>query len=809
MLEPSLANEAIGSPIHTPTGLTFDQIRKDFELCCLSREASLLARREVLTGKAKFGIIGDGKEVPQVAWARFFSKGDFRSGYYRDQTFHMALGLCTLDAFYAQLYADIHNDPYSAGRQMNNHFATPLIDQDGNWVDHTQSYNVSSDISSTAGQMARALGIALASKKYRESDPDVQNGFSNTGNEISFCTIGDASTSEGIFWETLNAAGVMQVPLAVLVWDDGYGISVPVEFQTTKGSISEAVSGLQGSENENGIRIFTVNGWDYPALVQTYKEATRLCREEHRPVLIHVTELTQPQGHSTSGSHERYKSKKRLAWEKEYDCIRKMADWVIHEGILTQEEVDQIQREAKKKAKAGKDRAWKAYNQPVRRQLQELKSIYQGIPEPDQELAQLINELGAMMTPMFSELVKHARQVYFALIQNYPPQDTEALERWINLHAQDGHARYESHLYSETAKSPLKVPVILPTYGDNAPKKNGFEILNTFFDKAFERYPQLYAFGEDVGQIGDVNQGFAGLQKKYGESRIFDTGIREWTIMGQAIGMALRGMRPIAEIQYLDYLIYGLEPLMDDLATLRWRSAGIQMAPAIIRTRGHRLEGIWHAGSPLGMIINALRGVHVLVPRNMTQAAGMYNTLLQGDDPALVIECLNGYRLKEKLPENIGTYTVPLGIPEVLRTGSDLTLVTYGTCVRVAQVALEMLEPHGISIELIDVQSLLPFDLENRIVESLRKTNRILFLDEDVPGGASAYMMQMVLEKQGGYQYLDSPPATLTAKAHRPPYGSDGDYFSKPNPEDVFEKIYQIMHEADPGRFPNQFSSLS
>jgi pyruvate/2-oxoglutarate/acetoin dehydrogenase E1 component/TPP-dependent pyruvate/acetoin dehydrogenase alpha subunit len=807
MLEPSLANEAVSSPVHPGTGLTHEEIRKDFELCCISREASLIARKEVLTGKAKFGIIGDGKEVPQVSLARFFRPGDFRSGYYRDQTFHMALDLCSLEAFYAQLYADVENDPFSRGRQMNNHFATPLLDEKGEWTDHTQSYNISADISSTAGQMARALGLALASKKYRESPEEVQEGFSAKGDEVVFCTIGDASTSEGIFWETLNAAGVMQVPLAVLVWDDGYGISVPVDYQTTHGSISKATSGLQSEEGKTGIRIFEVKGWDYPALLQTYREAIEVCRQDHRPVLIHVQEVTQPQGHSTSGSHERYKSKERLAWEAEFDCVEKMADWVVSEKILSAEEVDEIRQAAKKSARAGKDNAWKAYNKPLSQTQKVLKSLLESLPQiQNPELTELMKELERMRHPQFYELVRQARRIQARYLALGYHQEVLPLRDWIVAQRQEGDTRYDTHLYSQSEQAALRVPIVPAKYAEDAPLKNGFEILNAFFDRALAEYPNLFAFGEDVGKIGDVNQGFAGLQKKYGESRVFDTGIREWTIMAQAIGMAMRGLRPIAEIQYLDYLIYGLEPLMDDLATLRWRSVGMQKAPAIIRTRGHRLEGIWHAGSPLGLILNALRGMHVLVPRNMTQAAGMYNTLLQGDDPALVIECLNGYRLKERLPENLGQFTVPLGVPEVLQPGTDITLVTYGSCVRIAQEGIDLLEKQGISVELIDVQTLLPFDLENRILASVQKTNRLLLLDEDVPGGASAYMMREILERQGAYRYLDSMPTTLTAKAHRPPYGSDGDYFTKPSAEDVFETVYRIMGEAEPERFPARFS---
>ncbi len=800
MLENSIVNDTTDAMEITPVELSKEAVLKDFEICCISREASLLARKEVLTGKAKFGIIGDGKELPQIAMAKFFKKGDFRSGYYRDQTLMFALGLTSVQQFFAQLYADAENDPFSGGRQMNNHFATPLVQADGNWTNHTDSINISSDISCTGGQMARALGLAFASKKYRESK-DLSEGtkFSVRGNEVCFCTIGDASTSEGIFWETMNAAGVLQVPLSVSVWDDGYGISVPKKYQTTKESISEALSGMQADEEGKGIKIFEVKGWDYIGLIETYRKAIHLSRTEHIPTLIHVIEVTQPQGHSTSGSHERYKSKERLKWEKEYDCILKMEEWIKSEGLATAEELKAIRRKAKSFVKKAKEEAWNAYNDPTLRKLQELKDIYAQLPS-DTEINTLKKELGRLLNPLVSEITKNARKMYFTLLGiDHPAKET--LKSWLDEINATAETRYHANLYSETPKSALNVPVVRPEYehpDGKVIKKNGYEILNTFFDIALQRDPAVFAFGEDVGKIGDVNQGFAGLQKKYGQDRVFDTGIREWSIMGQALGMAMRGMRPIAEIQYLDYLIYGLEPLTDDVATLRYRSNGIQAAPMIVRTRGHRLEGIWHAGSPMGMIINSLRGIYVLTPRNMTQAAGFYNTMLQSDDPALIVECLNGYRLKEELPSNIGEYTVPLGVPEVLHEGTDVTLVTYGTCVRVAEVGMKLLEKAGISVELIDVQTLLPFDLEHQIVESLKKTNRVVFMDEDVPGGATAFMMREVLEKQGGYQYLDSAPTTITAKAHRPPYGSDGDYFSKPNPEDVFEVIYKMVYEAAP-----------
>lgn len=795
-------------PTSDPTGKdsgewSRETVRKDFELCCISREASLLARKEVLTGKAKFGIIGDGKEVPQVAMARAFRHGDFRSGYYRDQTLVFALGISTVEDFFAQLYADPENDPFSKGRQMNAHFATPMIDpQTGEWISHREGYNISSDVSSTGGQMARALGLAFASNRYRQT-PELQheNAFSNQGNEVTFCTIGDASTSEGVFWETLNAAGVLQVPLSISVWDDGYGISVPKEYQTTKASISQAAAGFRAENGSNGLDIYVEKAWDYPALVRLYAESTRQIRETHRPALIHITEVTQPQGHSTSGSHERYKSKERLKWERENDCILRMEQWMIREGLATEEETKDIRSRARKYVKECKARAWKAFNQPTLQKTKALSEIYQQLPDDRPAVRALKKELDQLMNPVISEVVQNAQRMQFALLGHTGDART-ALDQWLHDRQEAANRYYHTDLYSDGARSALRVPVVAKKYTEDSPRRAGYQILNTFFDLAFARDDRIFAFGEDVGKIGDVNQGFAGLQKKYGVHRIFDTGIREWTIMGQAIGMAMRGLRPIAEIQYLDYLIFGLEPLMDDLATLRYRSGGQQKAPAIIRTRGHRLEGIWHAGSPLGMVINSLRGIYVLTPRDMVQAAGFYNTMLQSDDPALIIECLNGYRLKEVMPDNIGSYTVPLGVPEVLQEGTDVTLVTYGSCVRVAQQGIQLLADQGISVELIDPQSLVPFDLEQRIVESLKKTNRIVFMDEDVPGGATAYMMREVLEVQGGYRYLDSPPVTITAHAHRPPYGSDGDYFTKPNPEDVFRTVYRLVHEADPGRFP-------
>ena len=803
----------IESPITdmlTPGGTTVEEaykkeVLKDFWICCVSREASILGRKDVLTGKAKFGIVGDGKEVPQVALARAFQKGDWRSGYYRDQTLMFALGLASVEEFFAQLYADPENDPWSGGRQMNSHFATPLIDENNEWLDQTQRYNISSDISSTAAQMARALGLSFASKKYRELPTLAEKSlFSKNGNEVTFCTIGDASTSEGIFWETLNAAAVLQVPLIVSVWDDGYGISVPRKYQTAKNSISDAVSGLQFEEGKGGIEIHKVKCWNYPALCELYEEVSQQVRKNHRPALIHVEDCTQQLGHSTSGSHERYKSKERLQWERDNDCLLIMGNWMVDSGIASQEEIDDMRKRAKQYVKECRDRAWAAYTNPIKKEKQQLHAIYTKVLQSTsrkEEVSQLFHALENTPPPvLYKDIIKNARRLHF-LLRKEDHEALEDLENMLTKASATAHRRYHTYLYSDSKYSALNVPVIPPIYSENSPIKNGFEVLNTFFDKAFEKHPNLLAFGEDVGKIGGVNQSMAGLQAKYGEERIFDTGIREWSIVGQAIGLALRGFRPIAEIQYLDYLIFGLEPMTDDLATIRYRSNNLQQAPAIIRTRGHRLEGIWHSGSPIQMLLGALRGMYLLVPRDFVQAAGMYNTMLHSDDPALIIECLNGYRLKERMPDNIGEYTVPLGVPETLVEGTDVTLVTYGSCVREALEGVELLKQHGISVEVVDVQTLLPFDLEHRIVASLKKTNRIVFMDEDVPGGATAYMMREVLKVQGGFRYLDSEPVTLSARPHRTPYGSDGDYFTKPNAEDVFEVIYNLLTEAEPGRF--------
>ncbi len=776
----------------------------DFKLASLCREISLLARKEVLNGRAKFAVTADGKEIPQIAMAKVFQKGDFWSGYYREQTFMFHKGIATPEEYFAAIYADAVNDPFSGGRQMNNHFSTPLIDKKGNWTNHKELYNAASGISCTAGHVSRALGLAFASKKYRESAQlSTSTNFSNNGNEVCFCSIGDASTSEGVFFETINAAGVIRVPLAIFVWDDGYGISVPAKYQTTKQSISEVLEGFRVNEKGEGLDIYTLKAWDYKELCETFERGIKKTRETHIPVIFHVQECTQPQGHSTSGSHERYKSKERLQWEKEMDCNKKMGEWMIKEGILTQKEINAIQKWAVIKAKGHRDNAWKAYSKVNKQHLETVLTIYSkilGETKQREATSAIFKALKNNSNPILFDIVKSARRMKFETMGEHL-QGVLELENWLSQVEAIWQERYHRHLYSESPKSALKVPVVPPIYTENPKKVNAYQLINKYFDKALAKHNNLYAFGEDVGKIGDVNQGFAGMQDKYGEERVFDVGIRELTIMGQAMGLAMRGMRPIAEIQYLDYLIYGLQTLSDDVATLRYRSDNNQQAPLIIRTRGHRLEGIWHSGSPMGMMIHSLRGMYLLVPRNMTQAAGLYNTMLESDDPAILVECLNGYRLKERVPENLGEYTVPLGVPEVLTAGKDITLVTYGSCVRIAQGAIEKLATKGISVELIDIQTLLPFDLEHRIVESLKKTNCILFLDEDVPGGASAYMLQEVLENQNGYRYLDCKPRTLTAKAHRPPYGDDGDYFSKPSVEDVVETVFEMVREREPKRF--------
>lgn len=779
--------------------LSFDLFRSevlsDYRICCESREASLLGRKEVLTGKAKFGIFGDGKEVAQVAMAKFFQNGDFRSGYYRDQTFMFATGLASVESFFAQLYADpdSNNDTFSAGRQMNAHFATQFVDENGDWLELTAKKNVSSDISPTGGQMPRALGLAFASKSFRNIERLKKfKELSDNGNEVCFCTIGDASTSEGHFWETINAAGVLQVPLAVFVWDDGYGISVPKKYQTTKSSISEALAGMQKKEGTNGIDIYKLKGWDYAGMCEVMEQAIAKTRETHIPCLFHVEEITQPQGHSTSGSHERYKTSDRLEWEKEWDGIARMREWILSNALASEEELIDIETRALSHVRESKQRAWDKYLAPLKEMVQTASQLMVSAAQGNNQVLKIANDLKATREPLRRDVLKSLANV-LRLLKNNPSAD--ALKNYYEDLQTKQQQLYSSHLYNESSKSALKVVVQPAQYAEEAPMVNGFEVLNNYFNRLFESNDKVVAFGEDLGHIGDVNQGFSGLQEKYGEQRIFDTGIRELTIMGQGIGLALRGLRPIAEIQYLDYLLYGLQPLSDDVATTHFRTAGKQSVPLIVRTRGHRLEGIWHSGSPMGMITHALRGMHVCVPRNMTQAVGMYNTLLRSNDPGLVVECLNGYRLKEKLPSNLIDYTVPLGIPEVVHSGSDLTIVTYGSTLRIVMEAVVLLEADGISCEVVDVQTLLPFDTEHKIVESLKKTNRILFVDEDVPGGAAAYMFNQVMEIQQGYRHLDVSPRTLTAKAHRPGYGSDGDYFAKPNVEDVVRVVSQMMIE--------------
>ncbi len=774
-----------------------NEVLRDYKICCISRETSLLGRKEVLTGKAKFGIFGDGKEVAQVAMSKFFKPGDFRAGYYRDQTFMFASELATVDQFFSQLYADtdVNHDPFSGGRQMNAHFATPFVESDGNWKALTELKNVSSDIAPTAGQMVRALGLSFASKVFRNV-PSLSElkTLSNNGNEVCFCTIGDASTSEGQFWETINAAGVLQVPLAVFVWDDGYGISVPKKYQTTKGSISEALAGMQQNGDSNGMDIYKLKGWDYAGMCEILETAIEKIRETHIPALFHVEEITQPQGHSTSGSHERYKTKERLEWEKEWDGIKQMRKWIIENQLADESELIEIENNAIVEVKDKKQQAWDRYIQPIKGMVQQAVDLLNSAVVEAPSIQALINELSAIREPMRRDVLSSLSNAIdlMAMVQS------EAKTKLTNYHYQlkaQSEYLFDSHLYNEGPKAALKVPAVQPSFAENEQFVNGYEVLNSYFDQLFANNSKVVAFGEDVGHIGDVNQGFSGLQEKYGINRIFDTGIRELTIMGQAIGLALRGLRPIAEIQYLDYLLYGLQPLSDDVATTHYRTVGQQSCPVIIRTRGHRLEGIWHSGSPMGMVINALRGMYVCVPRNMTQAVGMYNTLLQSNDPGLIVECLNGYRLKEKMPSNLLEYTIPLGVPEVIRSGEDITIVGYGSTLRIVQEAAERLALKGISCEIMDIQTLLPFDIHHIIKNSLQKTNRILFVDEDVPGGAAAYMYNQVIEIQQGYKLLDVAPRTLTAKAHRPAYGSDGDYFSKPNIDDVVRVVSEMMAE--------------
>jgi pyruvate/2-oxoglutarate/acetoin dehydrogenase E1 component/TPP-dependent pyruvate/acetoin dehydrogenase alpha subunit len=791
--------EPIADAITNQDVLSFEAFRSsviaDYRVALMSREVSLLGRREVLTGKAKFGIFGDGKEIAQVALAKFFQKGDFRSGYYRDQTFMFALGVANTEDYFAQLYADVHNDPFSGGRNMNAHFATPFVNEKGEWNQLVNQYNISADIAPTAGQMMRGLGMAFASSCFRNAKhKEAFTHLSNNGNEVCFCTIGDASTSEGHFWEVVNAAGVIQAPLAIVVYDDGYGISVPTHLQTTKGSISEVLAGFEKKEGTNGIKIFKVKGWDYAALCETFEEGIAFTRATHTPVLFHVQELTQPQGHSTSGSHERYKSAERLEWERTWDCNKKMREWLLLNELTTEEDLQELETSVKNEVRDQKQNAWEKYIHPIKEKMNELYALAQvGV---DGAALQKVYELTQELINNKEPLKRNIFRTFHTLVEQMPTHpNVTAIKNVLENYLKDEQDIYSKYLYNQTQKSTLNVSVVDPVYDANASIVNGYEVLNNYFDQLFDSNPLVYAFGEDLGNIGDVNQGFAGLQAKYGADRIFDTGIREQSIMGQAHGMALRGLRPIAEIQYLDYLLYGLQTLSDDVATLHYRSNGIQSSPVIIRTRGHRLEGIFHSGSPMGMIINSLRGMHVCVPRNMVQAVGMYNTLLRGNDPALLIECLNGYRLKETMPSNLTEFTVALGKPETLRTGDDITIVSYGSTLRIIQDAADRLSAIGIECEIIDVQTLLPFDINHQIVASLKKTNRIVFIDEDVPGGATAFMYQQVIEIQGGYRYLDVAARTVAAKAHRPAFASDGDYFSKPNTEEIIKVIVEMMGE--------------
>jgi pyruvate/2-oxoglutarate/acetoin dehydrogenase E1 component/TPP-dependent pyruvate/acetoin dehydrogenase alpha subunit len=791
--------------------LTFEDFKtevvNDYSIAITSRECSLLGRREVLTGKAKFGIFGDGKEVPQLALAKAFKNGDFRSGYYRDQTFMMAIGHMTSQEFFAGLYGhtDLAHDPMSAGRQMGGHFATHSLYENGNWKNLTQQKNSSADISPTAGQMPRLLGLAQASKIYRNVSGINQTNFSEQGNEVAWGTIGNASTSEGLFFETINAAGVLQVPMVMSVWDDEYGISVHARHQTTKENISEILKGFQRDEENKGYEIMTVNGWDYPTLVETYQKAGVIAREEHVPVLIHVRELTQPQGHSTSGSHERYKNAERLEWEGNFDCIRQMKLWMIENNIATAEEIEAIDIQAKKDVLEAKKAAWTAFISPIKEERDELVSLLNTIANASENkvfIEKQATDLASIKEPIRKDSITAARKILRLIIKE---SGKDQLATWISNYTNKIQPKFSSHLFSQSENNIFSINEVLPTYDSSAEEVDARLVLRDNFDAIFTKYPESLIFGEDAGNIGDVNQGLEGMQEKYGELRVADVGIREATILGQGIGMAMRGLRPIAEIQYLDYLLYAIQIMSDDLATLQYRTAGRQKAPLIIRTRGHRLEGIWHSGSPMGMIINAIRGIHVLVPRNMTKAAGFYNTLLETDEPALVVECLNGYRLKEKMPTNLGEFKTPIGVVETIKSGNDITLVSYGSTLRLVEQAAKELQEVGIDAEIIDIQSLLPFDINHDIVKSLTKTNRLLIIDEDVPGGASAYILQQIIDEQKGYQVLDSQPETLAAKAHRPAYGTDGDYFSKPSVEDIFEKVYAMMHEVKPTQFPSLY----
>ena len=784
------------------------EVLNDFRIACVSRECSLLGRREVLTGKAKFGIFGDGKEVPQLAMAKAFKNGDFRSGYYRDQTFMMAIRHLTIQQFFAGLYGhtDINHDPMSAGRQMGGHFATHSLDENGKWNDLTKQKNSSADISPTAAQMPRLLGLAQASKIYRNvKGLEHKTEFSDNGNEVAWGTIGNASTSEGLFFETINAAGVMQVPVVISVWDDEYGISVHAKHQTTKENISEILKGFQRDATGNGYEILTVKGWDYGSLIEVFQKGATIAREEHVPVLIHVKELTQPQGHSTSGSHERYKNAERLAWEAEYDCIKQMKKWLIQNGISSEEDLDAISSQAKKEVLEGKKAAWNAFVSPIKAEQLELVNLLRTIAKSTKNSAfieQYAGDLAAIKEPLRKDILSTARKILRKITEE---KERASLGNWITNVISKIQPKFSSHLYSESGENVFSIQEVAPEFNESSKVVDARMILRDNFDALFTKYPELLVFGEDAGNIGDVNQGLEGMQEKYGALRVADVGIREASIIGQGIGMAMRGLRPIAEIQYLDYLLYGIQIMSDDLATLQYRTVGRQKAPLIIRTRGHRLEGIWHAGSPMGMIVNALRGIHVLVPRNMTKAAGFYNTLLATDEPALVIECLNGYRLKEKMPLNLGQFKTPIGVVETIKLGKDITVVSYGSTLRLVEQAAKELMEIGIDVEIIDVQSLLPFDINHDILKSISKTNRLLVVDEDVPGGGSAYILQQILEVQKGYFKLDSQPKTLTSQAHRPAYGTDGDYFSKPSAEDIYEKIYEMMSEDNSIKYPSLY----
>jgi 2-oxoisovalerate dehydrogenase E1 component len=787
-----------------------EEILNDYRIACESRHASLFGRKEVFMGKAKFGIFGDGKEIAQIAMAKAFKPGDHRSGYYRDQTFMMAIGEHTLNHYFAQLYAhpDVEKEPASAGRLMNGHFATRIINEDGTWKELSKIYNSSSDISPTAAQMPRLVGLGYASKLFRENPLLHQfTEFSNKGNEVAFGTIGNASTAEGLFWEAVNAIGVLQVPVLLSIWDDGYGISVPNEYQVTKSDISKILEGFRRNEKDKGFELFKVKGWDYEGLCKTYQRAAHLCRTEHVPVIIHVDEMTQPQGHSTSGSHERYKSKERLKWEAEYDCIKKMREWILENNLSTAKDLDKIETTAKETVKAAKHQAWDDFQVEILKERKEVLALLDNIigqtPQAN-KIKEIQRVLEKTISPLFADNLRTAKKA-LRIIRFEKDELKKDLQDWIKASEERNERRFNSHLHSESYMSALNVSEVKPAYDEDSPLVDGREVLQTCFDAILTRDPKVFAIGEDVGKIGDVNQAFAGLQAKHGELRVTDTGIREATIIGQGIGTALRGLRPIAEIQYLDYMLYALQTLSDDLASLHYRTRGGQKAPLIIRTRGHRLEGVWHSGSPMGMMLHSLRGIYILVPRDMTRAAGFYNTMLQSDDPAVIVESLNGYRLKEKIPTNIGEFTIPLGVPEVLREGTDVTIVTYGSMCRIVMDAAAQLEEIGISAEVIDVQTLLPFDIHHKILESVKKTNKLVFTDEDVPGGATAFMLQKVLEEQQAYFYLDAKPITIPAKEHRPAYSSDGDYFSKPNTEEVFDRVYELMNDYQPGEYPKLY----